>query len=315
MNHFLSITDITKEQIVRILHSSQELQHSRSKPLDGATVLFSFEKPSLRTVVATEVAITQLGGCVIHVKPENFFDGKILFSTQHGSASKGRESLIDTVKNVSQWCDAIFARVFFHQTLTDIADVSEIPVINALSDRHHPMQALADLLTIQEKFGDAKISLAYIGDANNVAFSLIEILLQFGHDVRFAGPPAYSFSLQQSSYFQQLACKHSASITFFHDQFEAARGADIIYTDTFVSMGEEKLFKEKMRAFKEFQVNASLLSKTGKKTFFMHCLPAHRGVEVTDDVIDSDISLVYRQAKNRMVSAKGVFVEILARDK
>lgn len=311
MRHLLAIGELAKQEIEQIIASSIDLQHSRTKPLDGKSILFSFEKPSLRTVVATEAAITQLGGSVINIKPENFFGGNVLFADGGMLQNNVRESLKDTVNNVSQWCDAIFARVFSHDTLTEIASHSAIPVINALSDCHHPMQAIADLYTIQEVFGEHAISVAFVGDANNVAYSLIEILLLFGHDVRFAGPDTYSFSSVQIRHFQDIASRFHGKITFTDDPCKAVGGADIVYTDTFISMGEEGIHDEKITLFSGYQVNQRLLSMTQKQSFFMHCLPAHRGVEVTDDVIDSDISLVYRQAKNRMVTAKGVFAVVL----
>lgn len=311
MNHILTIGDITRQTLEDILASSDALHQRPTQTLAGKTVVFSFEKPSLRTVVATEVAIRHLGGHVIHVKPENFFQGKILFSSKHGSSHAGRESLRDTVKNISQWCDAIFARVFAHQTLLDIVKYSDIPVINALSDQHHPMQAVADLLTIRQVLGLEPVSVAFVGDANNVAFSLIEILLLCGYDVRFAGPEEYTFSQEHVAYFHQRASQHGGQIMITDDPVKAVRGAAIIYTDTFVSMGEEKLLEKKLPAFSRYQVNSSLLAQTGRKTNFMHCLPAHRGIEVTDDILDSDISLVYLQARNRMIVSKGVFTVLL----
>jgi len=309
--NFLSIGDLSKLEIEEILKSSLFLYKNPQKILEGKNIIFAFEKPSLRTKVATEAAINKLGGNVIHIEAENFFEGKILFSDKNGEVPKSRESLKDTVKNVSQWCDAIFARVFTHQTLLDISSFAGIPVVNALCEKHHPMQALADLLTIQEIFGKKKIHLAFVGDANNVAFSLFEILLLFEHQVSFVGPEKYFFSKSDQEYFQKLAEENKTEILFTEDPKEGVAGCDIIYTDTFVSMGEENILEEKMKYFADYQVNKSLMKQAKENAYFMHCLPAHRGVEVTNEVIDGENSLVYEQAKNRMVSSMGVFSKLL----
>jgi len=304
--HLLKITDLNKSQIEEILRLSVEIGQgeSVSLPLQSKNIIFAFEKPSLRTKVGTETAINKLGGNVIHVDSGSFFGGQ-------------REDVKDTVKNVNQWADAVFARVFKHQSLVEIAKYSEIPVINALCDLHHPMQALADLLTIQQVVGvvpcaypDTKgqpqgiaptknISVAFVGDANNVARSLLEICLIFGYDVRFAGPKEYFWSEDDLVNFAKLGGNFSAG----HDPQVAVKGADFVYTDTFISMGEEEERETKLKAFADFQVNSKLL----RDAYFMHCLPAHRGEEVTDEVIDSAKSLVYKQAKNRMVVSLGVF--------
>lgn len=297
MKKLLTITELNKKQIEDILSLSLELQNNPKDILKGKNIVFAFEKPSLRTKVGTEVAINHLGGSVLHVDTENFF---------------GRESIKDTVKNVCGWCDAVFARVFSHQTLLDIDSFSTIPTINALCDKHHPMQALADLLTLQEKFGNDKITVTFVGDANNVAFSLFEILLKFGHEIRFGGPKDYFFSEDQQNYLKKLAKENSGKALFTYDPIEAVNGADAVYADTFISMGEEDVFDEKMKHFSAYQVNKELFSHAKKDAFFMHCLPAHRGVEVTDEVIDSKNSLVYDQSKNRMVVSKGVFAKLLA---
>ena len=312
MKNLLTITDLSKKQIEDILELSTRLHKNPKDVLKGKNIVFAFEKPSLRTKVGTETAINHLGGNVIHIDPKNFFEGKILFSDKKEHAIAGRESLKDTVKNVCNWCDAIFARVFSHQTLLDIDGFSTIPTVNALCDKHHPMQALADLLTIQDKFGkDKKVSVAFVGDANNVAFSLFEILLKFGHDVRFGGPEKYFFSKEAQDYLQKLAKDNSGKMLFTSDPIEAVSGVDAVYSDTFVSMGEEDVFDEKMKHFAAFQVNKELFSHTKKDACFMHCLPAHRGIEVTDEIIDSENSLVYEQSKNRMVVSKGVFAKLL----
>ena len=311
IKHFLSITQLEQQDIAKILTLSVELQNHVVPTLEHKNILFAFQKPSLRTKIGTEVAINKLQGHVIHITPDNFFEGNILWSGKHKTHIKGRESLKDTVKNVAQWCDAIFARVYDHRTLVEMTTFSDIPIVNALCNKHHPMQAFADLLTIREYFGNQKITLTFIGDANNVTFSLFEILLKSGHKCRLASPPQYSFSPQDSIYLNQLALQHNTSVTFSENPTEAIKNVDLIYTDTFVSMGEENILAEKMKYFTNYQVNESLFSKTSQNTLFMHCLPAHRNVEVTDDIIDSKRSIVYQQAKNRMVVAKGIFTYLL----
>lgn len=306
MSHFLTISDYEPEDIQQILDLSTELQTNADPVLAGKNVAFVFEKPSLRTKVGTEAAINHLGGNVIHI------DADILLSSGKAIPFTSRESLKDAMKNVSLWCDAVFARVYSHQTLKNMSEYSSIPIINALCDKHHPMQALADLHTLQQQFGKEKeLTLAFVGDANNVAFSLIEILLKFGHTVNFSGPEQYSWSDDKLSYFALLAVQYGGDFNMTPNPSEAVQLADAIYTDTFISMGEEHLYDEKIKHFKPYQVNEELFSQTGKETGFMHCLPAHRGVEVTDEVIDHPNSWVYKQAENRMVVSKGVFATLL----
>lgn len=314
MNHFLTISDYDKSFLQHILQQSKYLQCNPSiQTLQGKNILFSFEKPSLRTLVASEVAINKLGGNVIHISPEAFLGGKVMHPADlEFEVPEEREALKDTVKNVSQWCDAIFARVYQHGTLTTLAQYSEIPVINALSDLYHPMQAMADLYTLQEKFGvEHNLTISFVGDANNVSFSLIEIGLIFGYNLRFTGPAEYSWDKDTVNHFQALAKNYDGSFKHFSDPVLAVSGADAIYTDAFVSMGEEHVYKEKLNAFKDFQVNEILMSKAPDHAGFMHCLPAHRGVEVTEKVLDDERSWVYDQARNRMVTALGVFTTLL----
>lgn len=330
--HLLKVSDLqTPENIQNILDLSLELQNNPEKNLQklaGKNILFSFEKPSLRTKVGTETAINTLGGNVIHIAPENFLNGAQAFSpeTEEGESTEKahvREPLSDTAECVNQWCDGIFSRVFSHSTLSNLAKFSKIPVVNALCDEHHPMQALADLLTVQEileKSGDKnqKIKITFIGDANNVAFSLFEIFLMMGHECSFAGPESYFFSAEKQNYLQEIAEKFSGdknNMSFHSDAKEAVQNADFVYADTFISMGEEHIYDEKIKEFSQFQINSELLKYSGKETQFMHCLPAHRGEEVSSEVIDNpEISVIYQQAKNRMVVSKGVFAWLCGKE-
>lgn len=305
--HFLTISDYEPEQLQFFIDLSLELQNQPGGELKGKNIAFVFEKPSLRTKVGTEAAINHLDGNVIHI------DSDILLSSGKAIPFTCRESLKDAMKNVSLWCDGIFARVYSHQTLKNMATYSTIPVVNALCDKHHPMQALADLCTLQQQYGkEQNLKIAFVGDANNVAFSLIELLLKFGHSVSFSGPEQYSWKDDNLSYFALLSVQYGGSFYQTADPAEAVTGVDAVYTDTFISMGEEHVYEEKIRHFKPYQVNEKLFSLTNEDAGFMHCLPAHRGVEVTDEVIDHENSWVYKQAENRMVVSKGVFAALLA---
>lgn len=307
MNHLLTIGETEPGQIQSIIDLSIELHNHPAPGLDGKNIAFVFEKPSLRTKVATEVAINHLGGNVLPIEAD------LIFSSGKAVPFSCRESLKDAMINVSQWCDAVFARVYSHNTLQKMQEYGSIPVVNALCDQHHPMQALADLYTLQQTFGeDEMLTICYVGDANNVAFSLIEIALKFGHEIRFSGPENYSWTDDKLSYFALLAVQYGGKFVNTHDPFEAVQGADAVYTDTFISMGEEHLYEEKIKHFEPYQVNGKLFSYAKPGAGFMHCLPAHRGVEVTDEVIDHKNSWVYRQAENRMVVSKGVFATLLA---
>jgi ornithine carbamoyltransferase len=310
MNHLLTIGEVEPKQIQSIFDLSVTLQESPEPILQGKNIAFIFEKPSLRTKVGTEAAINHLGGNVISVESD------LILSSGKAVPFSCRESLKDAMINVSQWCDAVFARVYSHSTLKKMAEYGSIPIVNALCDQHHPMQALADLFTLQQKFGKYEhLTIAYVGDSNNVAFSLIEICLIFGHEIRFAGPQKYSWQEDQLSYFALLAIQYGGKFSNTTKPSEAVKGADAVYTDTFISMGEEHLYDEKIKHFQPYQVNEALFLKAKPEAGFMHCLPAHRGVEVTDEVIDHPNSWVYEQAKNRMIVSKGVFATLLAGEK
>ena len=309
MNHLLTIGDLEPDTIEQILETSLHLQQHPQPLLTGKNIGFVFEKPSLRTKVGTEVAINQLGGNVVKIEAD------LLLANGKAVPFTCRESLYDAMMNVSQWCDAIFARVYSHNTLEKMKEYGTIPIVNALCNLHHPMQALADLLTIKENLGhDSNVKIAFVGDANNVAFSLIEIALIMGYTISFGGPQSYFWSDDKLSYFNLLSVEYGGTFLPTTDPAEAVKDADIIYTDTFISMGEEHLYDEKIRHFQPYQVNEQLFSGAKSTTGFMHCLPAHRGIEVTDGVIDHNNSWIYQQAKNRMVVSKGVFSLLLGQN-
>lgn len=310
MKHFLKVGDLSKADIEYVLQLSNYLHTTHIDALHQKTILFCFEKPSLRTKVGTEAAINQLNGKVIHIDPVAFLGGKVMHAEPIPGLDE-RESLKDTVLNVSKWVDAIFTRVFDHQTLEKLCEYSEIPVINALSDLHHPMQALADFRTLQQTYEDEKVAITFIGDANNVAKSLIEMGIMLGYPMGFAGPEAYGWSQHDLDHFASLEKTHDGSFQLFKSAKDAAINSQVLYADTFVSMGEEHVYKQKMAHFDGFQINSALMGFCPSDASFMHCLPAHRGIEVTNEVIDSDQSLIYLQAENRMVVSKGLFTFLI----
>ena len=307
MNHLLTIGELDPANIQQLLDLSEQLEATGEQILQGKNIGFVFEKPSLRTKIGTEVAINQLGGNAVQIEAD------LLLANGKAVPFTCRESLYDAMMNVSQWCDAIFARVYSHTTLEKMKQYGTIPVVNALCNLHHPMQALADLLTIQQKFGtDKKVNIAFVGDANNVAFSLFEIALMMGHSISFGGPAQYSWNEEKLNYFSLLSVQYGGNFKSTNDPVEAVYNTDVVYTDTFVSMGEEHLFEDKIRHFEPYQVNEKLFSSAKADAGFMHCLPAHRGIEVTDEVMDHPNSWVYQQAKNRKVVSKGVFAALLS---
>ncbi|MBX3316969.1 MAG: ornithine carbamoyltransferase [Phycisphaeraceae bacterium] len=259
--------------------------------LSGKSVIMLFEKPSLRTRVSFEVGVARLGGHAM------FYD--------HGSVKIGeRESVKDYAKNLERWVDCIVARVFKHNILEELAFYSSKPVVNALSDMHHPCQALADFFTLRERVGsDESLKLAYVGDGNNVAHSLILAGAMLGSHLTIVTPPGFEPQFDVLRRAMAHAQKSGAKITVTND-VEAVEGHDAVYTDVWVSMGQASQQAFRLAAFQGYQVDAELMALASKgrpmPAFFMHCLPANRNIEVTDEVIDSASSVVYDQAENRM---------------
>jgi ornithine carbamoyltransferase len=294
------ITDLSKEEILQILKEASSMNYQylsvgcNAPYFKGKNMVMIFEKPSLRTRVAFEVAAKQLGGDAIYLTSSD-----ILAS---GSNTHGRESIPDIAKNLENFADIILARVYEHKTIEALAENSSIPVINGLCDLHHPTQTLADLYTIYEIFGGfpSWLKIAYVGDGNNVAGSLLLGCDLLGINFHIASPSGYEISDKV------LSLAKGNSYKMFEDPYEAVKDADIIYTDTWVSMGQEKEFEKRMKVFKSYQVNDKLLSYASSGVKVMHCLPAHRGEEITDDVIDGEQSVVFAQSKARMIIAKAL---------
>jgi ornithine carbamoyltransferase len=267
--------------------------------LAGKQMVMFFEKPSLRTRLTFEAGMDSLGGSTF-------------FVDQTRSRLDARESLSDIAHNLERWIDIIVLRTFGHATVEDMAAHADIPVINALSDLEHPCQALADLFTLQEHFGDlSKVRLAYVGDGNNVAHSLLLLGAALGSSVSVATPAGHAPSPAIIEAAETMAEQTGAAINVFMDPREAVAGADAVYTDVWASMGQENEADARSALFAPYQVNAELMQDAAPHALFMHCLPAHRGWEVTDEVIDSAHSVVFDQAENRLHIQKAILMWLL----
>lgn len=304
--HFLSIADLSKDELRQVLKRARKLKakwHTKMKPsrkLYGYTLAAIYEKPSLRTRVTFEVAMNQLGGHTINLGPADIQIGK-------------RESVEDVARNLSRWVQLIAARTFAHSTITDLAEYGSVPVINALSDREHPCQALADLLTVQEHLGEVNgRKLAYVGDGNNVTNSLLLAGGLLGLSISVACPADYSPDPAIVEQAREFGEQSGAEITITQDLHHAVAGADVIYTDVWTSMGQETEREVRAPIFAPYQITADVMLATGKpKTIFMHCLPAHRGEEVAANVIDGPSSVVFDQAENRLHAEKAIALFLL----
>jgi ornithine carbamoyltransferase len=269
------------------------------RALAGKQMVMFFEKPSLRTRLTFEAGMVSLGGTA-------------MFVDQTHERLDAREKLSDVAHNLERWVDLIVLRTFSQQTIEGMAEHAGVPVINALSDLEHPCQALADYLTLLERFGEVKNRcLAYVGDGNNVAHSLLLTCACLGSSIRVATPPGYAPDPQIVSDAREIAKETGADIQLLTDPREAVAGVDAIYTDAWTSMGQEKEEGERARIFPPYQVNAELMAEASSDAVFMHCLPAHRGLEVTDEVIDSEQSVVFEQAENRLHVQKAILYLLL----
>jgi len=295
---FLKFRDISKEEALKLINRAIELKKGVDKsscPLIGKSIGLLFEKPSTRTRVSFEVAIYQLGGQPVYMTPSEI------------QLSRG-ETIEDTARVLSRYLDAIAIRTFQQQRLEKFADASSVPVINALTDKYHPCQVLADLLTIKERFDSLdKVKIAYVGDGNNVANSLVEAAVVIGFKLYIACPEGY----EPLAEVLQEAHDKSAEVVIVREPKEAVAGADVVYTDVWVSMGQEKEAQERINRFKPYQLNQELLRCAPSHTIVMHCLPAHRGQEITDEVMDGPQSVVFEQAENRLHIQKALLEWLL----
>ena len=299
----ISIKDLTSAEIENIFSLTDKLKKHKakfSKVLQGKTLALIFQKPSNRTRVSFEVGMYQLGGNSIYLGP-----GEINLGV--------RESVKDVARTLSRYVDAIVLRTFEHENILEMARAASVPVINGLSDSSHPCQALADVYTITEKFKNLKtITLAYIGDGNNVCNSLMLASAKVGLNLNIGTPGGYEPDKAVVKEAKAIAQSKKSSLNLFCNPTEAAKGADIIYTDVWASMGQEEETQKRKEIFKDFQINKNLMKLAKKEALIMHCLPAHRGEEITGEVIDSKNSIVFDQAENRMHVQKAVLITLLA---
>jgi len=303
MKHFISISDCTAEELRRLLDVSVELKRQylerrRNDPLlAGRTLAMIFEKPSLRTRVSFTVAMTHLGGSAMMLRQEEVGLGS-------------REPVKDVARVLSRMCDAIMARTFEHSKVSELARWSSVPVINGLTDHSHPCQAMADIMTIEEHFGSlAGRTVAFIGDGNNVARSLATACGKFGMRFILACPRAYALKEEDAD--RIMGQVPTLDLVATDDPAQAVREADVIYTDTWVSMGQEAEKEKRLRDFAAYQVNERLLAQAPKHAIVLHCLPAYRGLEITDGVLEGPQSLVFPQAENRLHFQKGLLAVLL----
>jgi len=302
--HLISLDDVTAADVEKLFASAAALKAKRREgaaatPLSGKTLALVFEKPSLRTRVTFEAGMTQLGGHAIYLAPSDVQLGV-------------RETVADAARNLSRWCDAIMARVFAHSTIAELAEHASIPVINGLSDLEHPCQALADFYTIREKKGDLKgLKLAFIGDGNNVANSLMLLAAQVGASFAIACPEGYEPDAGAIHAARKAAALTGASIEIVRDPTAAAEGADALYTDVWASMGQESEREARKKAFAGYRIDQELLSKAKSDAVVLHCLPAHRGEEITDEVIDGPQSVVLDEAENRLHVQKAILAVVI----
>lgn len=293
--HVLSSTDLSAEEIRLVLDTAKLQKMLRSKgganiePFENRLLAMIFEKQSLRTRVSFETAIFELGGHGVYLTKNDIEMGK-------------RESIADTARVLSNWCAMIVARLYKQEDIEELAAWSSVPVINALTDAEHPCQALADLLTIEETFGNQKLKLVWIGDGNNVANSFAVTAAKLGHEVVVCTPAGYEAAGHVYDF---------PNVTVSYAPIEAVAGAHAVYTDVWVSMGQEEETETRLRRFAKFQVDEALLSLADPSAVFLHCLPAVRGLEVSDGVIDGPQSVVFQQSDNRLHAQKALMSLIL----
>ncbi|ADC64894.1 ornithine carbamoyltransferase [Ferroglobus placidus DSM 10642] len=299
MKHVLSITDLKKEEIIEILDLADKLKEERRKGilkeyLKNKTLGMIFELPSTRTRVSFEVAMNDCGGYAIYM---NWNDLQL-----------GRgETIADTARTLSRYVHAVMMRVRRHETLVEFAKFSSVPVINGLSNLEHPCQILADLQTIREKKGSLNVKVAWVGDGNNVCNSLLLASAIIGFEMKLAIPEGFDPPDEILKKAEELGGRFE----ILRDPKEAVRGADVIYTDVWASMGQEEERERRLKIFRPYQVNMELVGEAKEDVIVMHCLPAHRGEEITDEVIDSEYSVVFDQAENRLHAQKALLLKLI----
>jgi ornithine carbamoyltransferase len=304
MKDFLAISDYSSDEIQDMLDLAIKLKKQYFKkgnnPIFKGKVLgMIFQKPSLRTRISFDMAMRHCGGDALYLSPSEIGLGK-------------RESIADVARVLSGYVQALMARVFEHDHVLELATWSEIPVVNGLSDYNHPCQGMADALTIQEKFGRKSkgLNVSYIGDGNNVTTSLMHVSALLGWNFTVATPEGYDANPKAVEIANRIAKKSKSKLTFLRDPHEAVKGAHVIYTDTWTSMGQEEETAKREQVFPPYQVNAKLVSEADKDVIVMHCLPAHRNHELTDEVADGKHSVIFQQAHNRLHAQKAILARL-----
>jgi ornithine carbamoyltransferase len=304
----ISVADLSVAEVQRVFETAGRLKaefraarRHRPAPLEGRTLAMLFQRPSLRTRVTFEAGITQLGGHAVYLA--------------HDTVLGARESVRDVAHNLDRFVDGIVARTGPHEVVVELAAQASIPVINGLTIREHPCQALADVLTLRERFGRLDgLVLAFVGDGNNVYHSLALLGAALGLEVRLAHPAGYAPNSRVVERAEAIARTGGGRLAFTDDPREAVRGAAVVYTDAWTSMGQEAETEERREAFRGYQVNDALLDVAGPDVVAMHCLPAHRGEEITSEVMDGPRSVILDQSENRLHVQKGLLVELLGGD-
>lgn len=301
---FISLKDFSAEELWYLIETAKDLKEQQKRGVDapflkGKTLGMIFTKASTRTRVSFEVGMYQLGGYA-------------LFLSAEATQIKRGEPIADTARVLSRYLDGIMIRTFKHQDVLDLAAQADIPVINGLTDLLHPCQALADLMTIHEKKGKlSAVKIAYIGDGNNMVHSLLYGAAKFGMEIAVASPPAYMPAEDVVKEARMIASQTNGRIELTNDPWQAVKGADAVYTDVWASMGQEAEREERLKAFHGYQVNAELLRVAAEGAIIMHCLPAHRGEEITEEVFEGEQSVVFDQAENRLHLQKAILASLL----
>ena len=304
-SQFLSIVDLNREAAEVVLELARAMKRASQAGSElfrfekPTAVALIFEKPSLRTRVTLEVGLYQMGAHAVYLTQADIQMGK-------------REAVMDIARNLGRWVQGIIARVYYHSVLSELARFTDVPVINALSDREHPCQALADLMTIQECKGEQPLTLAWVGDGNNVCHSFMLLATLMGHRVRVATPEGYEPLEEIIAQAQRNAAQSGGQLLLTHNPQEAVADADVVYTDVWVSMGFETEREIRLRHFRPFQVNRELLRYAKPDAIVLHCLPARRGEEITDEVLDGEQSAVWDQAENRLHTQKALIALMLS---
>lgn len=302
---FLAISDYSPSELNDLLNLAIELKKEHftagNKPLfKGKVLAMIFQKPSLRTRMSFDMAMRHMGGDALYLSPAEIGLGQ-------------RESIADVARVISGYVDAIMARVFAHEHVLELARWASIPVINGLSDYNHPCQGMADALTILEKFGSLKnLNVTFVGDGNNVAVSLLHICAKLGANFTLASPEGYDMVDTAIEDGRKFAAASGSTVNFVRDPHAAVKNAHVIYTDTWTSMGQEAETEKRKAVFPPYQVNQKLVSEADKDVIVMHCLPAHRGQELTDEVADGPHSVIFPQAHNRLHAQKAILVRLLS---